>query len=137
MEYGDEGNTRGTAEGIPALALSEIPHEKLTSFAIGIALTGHIAILDEGEFDVLAEAEAAFTWYPFSFSNNGGGAVPSPAPLPNQSGRRLSPSCTCPLRGASRDGAVPSPSPSLAHQYTEIPLILTVAPRTLTGIAYA
>jgi hypothetical protein len=48
-------------------------------------------------------------------SNNGGGAVPSPAPLPNQDGRRLSPSCTCLLRGASRGGAVPSPRPSLTR----------------------
>jgi ParB family chromosome partitioning protein len=43
-----------------ASALTETPDEKLTSFALRIALTGYVAIPPEGEIDLLGEAAAAF-----------------------------------------------------------------------------
>ncbi len=57
---GDDENNQRTAEEILASALAETPDEKLTSFALRIALTGYVAIPGEGEFDFLAEAAAAF-----------------------------------------------------------------------------
>ena len=57
---GDNQNIQQTAEEILASALSETRDEKLTSFALRLALTGYISIPRESEFDFLAEAEAAF-----------------------------------------------------------------------------
>jgi len=57
---GDDENHQQTAEEILAFALTETPDEKLTSFALRIALTGYVAIPPEGELDFLAEAAAAF-----------------------------------------------------------------------------
>ncbi len=56
----DNENIQKTAEEILALALAETPDEKLTSFALRLALTGYVSIPRESEFDLLAEAEAAF-----------------------------------------------------------------------------
>jgi ParB family chromosome partitioning protein len=55
-----DGNNQRTAEEILASTLTETPDEKLTSFALRIALTGYVAIPHEGEIDFLAEAAAAF-----------------------------------------------------------------------------
>ena len=49
-----------TAEETLVSALSETSDQKLTSFALRLALTGYIAMPREGELDFLAEAEAAF-----------------------------------------------------------------------------
>jgi ParB family chromosome partitioning protein len=57
---GDNENNQQTAEEILAAALAETTDEKLTSFALRLALTGYVAIPRESEFDFLAEAEAAF-----------------------------------------------------------------------------
>jgi len=57
---GGDGNNQRTAEEILASALTETPDEKLTSFALRIALTGCVAIPPEGELDFLAEAATAF-----------------------------------------------------------------------------
>jgi ParB family chromosome partitioning protein len=57
---GDNENNQQTAEEILAAALAETTDEKLTSFALRLALTGYIGIPRESEFDFLAEAEAAF-----------------------------------------------------------------------------
>ena len=57
---GHDENHQQTAEEIMASALTETPDEKLTSFALRIVLTGYVAILPEGESDLLAEAAAAF-----------------------------------------------------------------------------
>jgi ParB family chromosome partitioning protein len=39
---GDDENNQRTAEDILALALAETPDEKLTGFALRLALTGHV-----------------------------------------------------------------------------------------------
>jgi ParB family chromosome partitioning protein len=57
---GDDENNQQTAEEILASALTETPDEKLTSFALRIALTGYVAIPREAEFDFLSEAAATF-----------------------------------------------------------------------------
>jgi ParB family chromosome partitioning protein len=56
----DDENHQQTAEEILASALTETPDEKLTSFALRLALTGYVAIPGEGELDFLTEAAAAF-----------------------------------------------------------------------------
>jgi len=57
---GDNENNQQTAEEILSSALSETPDDKLTSFALRLALTGYISIPRESEFDFLTEAEAVF-----------------------------------------------------------------------------
>jgi ParB family chromosome partitioning protein len=57
---GDNENNQQTAEEILASALAEVPDEKLTSFALRLALTGYVAIPRENEFDFLTEADAVF-----------------------------------------------------------------------------
>jgi len=57
---GEDENHQQTPEEILASALDHVPDEKLTSFALRLALTGYVDIPRENEFDFLAEAEAAF-----------------------------------------------------------------------------
>jgi ParB family chromosome partitioning protein len=59
--FAEENNDhQQTPEEILAAALSQTPDEKLTSFALRLALTGYVTIPRENELDYLAEAEAAF-----------------------------------------------------------------------------
>jgi ParB family chromosome partitioning protein len=59
--FAEENNDhRQTPEEILAAALSQTPDEKLTSFALRLALTGYVTIPRENDLDYLAEAEAAF-----------------------------------------------------------------------------
>ena len=56
----DESN-KANSEEILLSALDGLPDDKLTGFALRLALTTHTAqIPREGEIDLLAEAEAAF-----------------------------------------------------------------------------
>jgi ParB family chromosome partitioning protein len=57
---GDDETTQRTAEEILSSALAKAPDARLTSFALRLALTGHVDIPRDSEFDFLAEAEAAF-----------------------------------------------------------------------------
>ena len=57
---GEDNDNQRTPEEILAAALSQTPDEKLTSFALRLALTGYVTIPRENELDFLAEAEAAF-----------------------------------------------------------------------------
>jgi len=57
---GEDENHQQTPEEILASALNHVPDEKLTSFALRLALTGYVDIPRENEFDFLAEAETAF-----------------------------------------------------------------------------
>ena len=59
--FAEENNDhQQTPEEILAAALSQTPDEKLTSFALRLALTGYVTIPRENDLDYLAEAEAAF-----------------------------------------------------------------------------
>ena len=57
---GQDENERRTVEEILLSAINGLNDDKLTGFALRLALTGHIDIPREGEFDFLAEAEAVF-----------------------------------------------------------------------------
>jgi ParB family chromosome partitioning protein len=57
---GEDENHQQTPEEILASALNHVPDEKLTRFALRLALTEYVDIPRENEFDFLAEAEAAF-----------------------------------------------------------------------------
>ena len=57
---GDDENNQQTPEEVLASAVTNLPDEKLTGFALRLALTGHTDIPREGDFDFLAEAESVF-----------------------------------------------------------------------------
>ena len=57
---GDDENNQQTPDDVLALTLASLPDEKLTSFALRLALTGHADIPRESDFDFLAEAESVF-----------------------------------------------------------------------------
>ena len=57
---GDDENNHQTAEEILLFTLHALADEKLTGFGLRLVLTGRTDIPSEGEFDLLAEAEAAF-----------------------------------------------------------------------------
>jgi ParB family chromosome partitioning protein len=56
---GDNDNQQ-TTEEILLSTINGLTDDKLTSFALRLALTGHIAMPRESEFDFLTDAEAAF-----------------------------------------------------------------------------
>jgi ParB family chromosome partitioning protein len=59
--FAEENNDhQQTPEEILTAALSETPDEKLTSFALRLALTGYVTIPNKNELDYLSEAEAMF-----------------------------------------------------------------------------
>jgi len=57
---GDNENNQQTAEDILLSTIDDLTDDKLTGFALRLALTGYIDIPREGEFDFLTEAEVAF-----------------------------------------------------------------------------
>jgi ParB family chromosome partitioning protein len=57
---GENENEQRTAEEVLLSAIDGLQDDKLSGFALRFALIGHVAIPREGEFDFLAEAEAAF-----------------------------------------------------------------------------
>jgi ParB family chromosome partitioning protein len=57
---GDDENNQQTTEEILLSALHSLTDDKLTGFGLRLVLTGRTDIPTEGEFDLLAEAEAAF-----------------------------------------------------------------------------
>jgi len=57
---GEDENEQRTAEEVLLSAIDSLQDDKLTGFALRLALTGHIDIPREGEVDFLAEAEAVF-----------------------------------------------------------------------------
>jgi ParB family transcriptional regulator, chromosome partitioning protein len=60
QQVDDDENNQQSAEEILSVLLASIPDEKLTGFALRLALTAHASIPRQGELDYLAEAEAAF-----------------------------------------------------------------------------
>ncbi len=59
-EIADE-NERRSAEEVLLATIDATADDKLTRFAIRLALSGHVGIPREGELDLLSEAEAVFT----------------------------------------------------------------------------
>jgi len=57
---GEDENEKRTAEKVLLAAIDALGDEKLTGFALRLALTSHVAIPRESEVDFLAEAEAVF-----------------------------------------------------------------------------
>ena len=57
---GEDENNQLTSEEILSNAVATLADEKLTAFALRVALTGHMDIPREDEFDCLAQAKAAF-----------------------------------------------------------------------------
>jgi ParB family chromosome partitioning protein len=57
---GEDENNQQTAEEILLSTLHALADDKLTGFGLRLVLTGQTDIPNEGEFDLLAEAEAAF-----------------------------------------------------------------------------
>jgi ParB family chromosome partitioning protein len=57
---GDDENVEQTEQEIVLAALANTADEKLTSFALRLALTDHLGIPRESDPDLLSEAEAAF-----------------------------------------------------------------------------
>ena len=56
---GDENNQQ-SAEEVLTSTLAQTPDEKLTSFALRLALTEYVDLPRESELDFLAQAESAF-----------------------------------------------------------------------------
>ena len=57
---GDNENEQRSAEEVLLSAIDATADDKLTRFALRLALAGHVGIPREGEFDFLTEAEGAF-----------------------------------------------------------------------------
>ena len=57
---GDDENNQLSAEEILLSTIGALTEDKLTGFALRLALTGHVGIPREGEYDFLTEAESAF-----------------------------------------------------------------------------
>ena len=57
---GDNENEQRSAEEVLLSTIDATADDKLTRFALRLALAGHVGILREGEFDFLTEAERVF-----------------------------------------------------------------------------
>ena len=57
---GDDENDQRSAEEVLLTTIDGLADDKLTGFALHLALAGHRGIPKEGEADYLAEAEVAF-----------------------------------------------------------------------------
>ena len=55
-----DDNDRRTAEEVLLATIDATADDKLTRFAIRLALSAHVAVPNEDEFDFLTEAEAVF-----------------------------------------------------------------------------
>jgi len=57
----DNENEQRSAEEVLLSTIDATADDKLTRFALRLALAGHVGIPREGEFDFLTEAESVFT----------------------------------------------------------------------------
>ena len=80
QQVADDENNQKSAEEILGVLLASIPDDKLTGFALRLVLTSHAAIPRQGEFDSLADAEAAFVPAPPKKSSKGKKAK-APTPI--------------------------------------------------------
>ena len=76
---GDDENDQRSAEEVLLSAIDSTEDGKLPHFAIRLALSGHVGIPRENEFDFLTEAEAVFA--PRTPKKKGNGKAKKPTPL--------------------------------------------------------
>jgi ParB family transcriptional regulator, chromosome partitioning protein len=95
---GEDENEQRTAEEILLSAIDGLEDNKLTGFALRLALIGHMDTPREGEFDFLAEAEAAF-------------APPQPKSAASKKPKAKTPT---PIKAASK----PAPKKTVAKKKT-------------------
>lgn len=81
---GDDDNDQRTAEEILLSTIDGLPDDKLTGFALRLALTGHTDIPREGEFDFLTEAEIAFLIPPAKTVKTKAEKKPTPTKKPQK-----------------------------------------------------
>ncbi len=95
---GENENKQRSAEEVLLSTIDSLKDEKLTQFAIRLALAGHRGIPREGEFDFLAEAEMLFTPSPPAEEQRPKKAKkptrikPAPKPIPKTSEKKPKPS---------------------------------------------
>ena len=75
---GDDENDQRSAEEVLLSAIDSTEDGKLPHFAIRLALSGHIGIPRETEFDFLTEAEAVFAPQP---AKKRSGKAKKPTPI--------------------------------------------------------
>ena len=97
-DMADENEQRSAEEVLLAL-IEGTGDEKLTCFAVRLALAGHRGIPREGEFDFLAEAEIAFL---------------TPKPKKSTPNKKKEPTPIKPTKAASRKAKVKASQPAIA-----------------------
>lgn len=75
---GDDENDQRSAEEVLLSAIDSTEDAKLPCFAIRLALSGHVGIPRENEFDFLTEAEAVFAPRPAKKKSSGKAKKPTP-----------------------------------------------------------
>ncbi|RXH56674.1 ParB/RepB/Spo0J family partition protein [Granulicella sibirica] len=85
QQVADDENNQQSAEEILGVLLASTPDDKLTRFALHLVLTSHAAIPRQGEFDILADAEAAFVPVP---PKKGGKGKKTKAPTPIKAAKK-------------------------------------------------
>lgn len=76
---GDDENDQRSAEEVLLSAIDSTEDAKLPCFAIRLALSGHVSIPRENEFDFLTEAEAVFA--PRPAKKKSGSKIKKPTPI--------------------------------------------------------
>ncbi len=74
-------NDRRDAEEVLLSAIEATADDKLTRFALRLALSGHVGIPRENELDFLSEAEAVFAPPPHPKKKSGSGKAKEPTPI--------------------------------------------------------
>ncbi len=74
-------NDRRDAEEVLLSAIEATADDKLTRFALRLALSGHVGIPRENECDFLSEAEAVFAPPPHPKKKSGSGKAKEPTPI--------------------------------------------------------
>jgi hypothetical protein len=102
QQVADDENNQQSAEEILGILLASTPDDKLTGLALRLVLTSHAAIPRPGEFDCLADAEAAFVPAP---PKKGTKAKKTKAPTPIKEAKKPVAVATPPKKNATRKKA--------------------------------
>ena len=78
---GDNENEQRSAEEVLLSTIDATADDKLTRFALRLALAGHVGIPREGEFDFLTEAEGVFAPPPPQMKKAGAKKAKQPTPI--------------------------------------------------------